>query len=702
MFDVCRIGRQGARPGRRSQLVRHALLPCLAVATLQVAGCVAPLPCAQHSDCGAFAECLAGSCVPSDSAAPGGEGEREVDGPRMASALVVVPGLLAAARPYSFTLPLALDVTDVELDEVGVDDCAVRLEGVDAAAASPLTLSLQCATLHLGTMEVPLVARGSAGDVEIALTVRLVPSDWHDLERAERELVTLDVVGLLDGAPVPTGAPVFLADDRLPEGALQQSPRLLAVNGDEVEELAWEADGAGLWFALPASGRVWVYFAPIAAAPAPSLVARPWDAFTGVWHLENGADASDGDGADDLEGEATPSVGMVGGAAGFDGEGGLDTWLDLDPTQGALSAWVRLAPAGARTQQVAVGVGDDLAVGAFDPEGVALYTDDSEQACAYVGAGLDEPGALLSSSGPAALADGGWHHVAVRWQNSARDLWVDGVLARHTDGVVPTQYRFEALSVGGSLDFSEPWLGDVDEVRLSGQALPASWFQAEHASVTGLVTDRGRPFVQGLRPDLLVQSATATRVAEALPPISVVPHLERGVLVSFVAARGEPATGASLESVTLSPLAPAAQGSGLSLAALSYEGALDGSPLQVDHAGAAPDQVVVATLAFPGGTERGLAGIDLAAAPIVAAAPRLALEAAAPTAGAAWILVAVASSEGVLRCDACGRHVVGPVSAGDGLVLDVFAGEREPTAHTLEPVTAAGDDAAVVVVRVGP
>mgnify|MGYP000132212434 CR=1 FL=1 len=42
------------------------------------------------------------------------------------------------------------------------------------------------------------------------------------------------------------------------------------------------------------------------------------------------------------------------------------------------------------------------------------------------------------------------------------------------------------------------------------------------------------------------------------------------------------------------------------------------------------------------------------------------------------IVVAVASSGGVVRCDACGRHVVGPVSAGDGLVLD------EAGRHVLE------------------
>ena len=54
----------------------------------------------------------------------------------------------------------------------------------------------------------------------------------------------------------------------------------------------------------------------------------------------------------------------------------------------------------------------------------------------------------------------------------------------------------------------------------------------------------------------------------------------------------------------------AAEGSDLSLTALSYEGGLDGAPLSVTHAGAVPAQTVIGTVAFPGGTERGLARYD--------------------------------------------------------------------------------------------
>lgn len=615
---------------------------------------------------------------------------------------MLVPGLRALTTPFAFHLPVALSAEELSVAETAVEDCELSVDAIDDAAAEPLTLALRCEHLHLGELQVPLRAESATEEVDIELTLRLVPSDWHDLQRGERELVTVDSAGLLDGAPVPAGAPVFLAADRLPAGALDEEPRLLAEEDGVLGDLPFERDGDGLWFSLPATSRLWVYFAPVATTE-PRLAEPPWSKFQGVWHLEDTDAATSTDGSSDLSGVATPTAGVVGGAASFDGAGSLVAPLDADPTAGALSAWVQLGLDEELPRRVAVGAGAAEASGAFDPEAASLYTDTDERVCSWSGSGQGQAGVQqVPGSSSGTLADEGWHHVALRWEGGTRELLIDGVVRTSQSSALPAGFRFERLSVGSALGGGERWLGAVDEVRFSNLALPASWFRVEHASVTGLTTDGGRPFVHGLRPDLLVQSATATRVASSLPALDVVPTMERGVLVGFVAAVGAPATGAALGAVQLSPLAPAAEGESLSLAALSYEGALDGSLLQVTHAATAPDQVVAATLAFPGGTERGLAGIDLAAAPIVAAAPQLTLAPASPTAGAAWILVAVASAQGVSACDACGRHVVGPVSGGGGLVLDVFAGEREPEAHTLEPVTAAGDEAAVVVVRVGP
>ena len=702
MFVVCEIAGQGGITGRQSNQVRNALLSLLAAvaAALPGAGCLRLQPCERNKDCGAAASCLAGSCIPLDVAAADGEGEQ--DSPVAMDALVVLPGLDAVAG-RSFTLPLALDPTDLAIEDVSVDDCVVALDSVDAGAAEPVALTLSCVTLHLGDIDVALAIRSAAAEVAVALTLRLVPSDWHDLTRAERELVTVDVTGLLDGAAVPEGAPVFLAADRLPDGALAADPRLIAVEGGAARDVPFELDGHGLWFSLPSSARVWVYFGPVTGAPASLVGATPWQAFEGVWHLDDGADASIGDGRDDLIGEALPALGVIGGSAGFAGGGGLATTLLTDAGSGALSAWVKLAAVDTRSRQVAVGVGDDEAQGAFDPEGGSLYTDNVEQACAFIGSGDGGANTQQCSSGsPATLADDGWHHVAMRWSGATRELVVDGDARLGSNGTQPTGYDQEVLSIGAALDGNDPWVGAIDEVRFSSTPLPASWFRVEHASVTGLVTDAGRPFVQGLRPDLVVDSATVTAVGDELPAAGVVPALARGVLVTFVAARGVPASGAAFNAVSLSPLAPAAEGEGLSLTALSYEGALDASPLLVTHAGPAPHQAVIATVAFSGGSERGLAGVDLAAAPVVTTAPQLALAAAAPTSGAAWILVAVASRDGVVRCDACGRRVLGPIDGGEGLVLDVFAGEREPSAHVLLPITGQDDDAAVVVVRVGP
>ncbi|MBI1948876.1 MAG: LamG domain-containing protein [Deltaproteobacteria bacterium] len=680
--------------------MKNALVP-LTVLTAALAGaaCSRLAPCSADADCGPAATCAAGSCVPLEQGGPGGEGERD---PLLSfDALVVLPGIDALAG-RSFTLPLALDPAELAMETVGVDDCTVALTAVDAAATFPVSLVLTCTELRLGALVVPLSLTGASGDVEVSLTVRLVPSDWLDLERSERELISVDTNGLLHDPTVPAGAPVFLAADRIPTGALEAAPRLLTIEGGAPVDVAFEPDGDGLWFALPSSARVWLYYAPVTGDAGALLTAAPWQQFVGVWHLEDDADASIGDGADDLNGTATPTDGVIGGAAAFAANDGLAAAVAHAPDQGALSAWVKVAPVTARARQVAVGVGCELAEGAFDPESVALYTDAAEQACGFVGAGDDEAVTQqCSTEDPGALADGGWHHVAVRWLGTARELVVDGESATRT-GPIPSSYDLEVVAIGSAIDLGDPWIGDVDEVRFSTTALPASWFQVEHASVTGLTTDAGRPFVLGLRPDVQVDSEVVTSDGAPLAPVPVVPALSRGVLVAFVAARGAPADGARFDDVALSRLAPSAEGSDLSLTALSYEGSLDGAPLTVTHAGAVPPQAVVGTLAFPGGTERGLAGVNLAAEPVVVAGPRLALAAAPASAGAAWIVVAVASRQGVARCDACGRHMLGPIEGGAGLVLDVFAGEREPTAHVLEPIVAGDDAAAVVVVRVGP
>lgn len=703
MFVVCEIAERRAATGRQLSKVKNAAAPLLAlVAVLAGAGCSEPLPCTSDLDCGPASSCAAGACVPQVDRGELGEGEGERSGPLTHDALVVLRGIDALVG-RSFTLPLALDPTDLTMSPVGVDDCLVALVEVDAELAFPVMLSLQCAGLHLGALTMPLTLSGAAGDVEVALTVQLVPSDWLDLERSERELITVDVSGLLPNEAVPVGAPVFLAADRVPVGAIGGGARLLSVDGGAPVDVAFEVDGDGLWFALPASARLWLYYAPttgVAARPAPST---PWQGFAGVWHLEDDTDASTADGAHDLDGSATPTPGVVGGGAAFANGDGLATAISLSPERGAMSAWVKLPAGAAGEPQVAVGVGAEWAEGAFAPEGVTLYTDAAQQACGFVGAGYGEgPTLQCSTSNPAALADGGWHHVAVRWDGAARELVVDGVAHDHPSGTTPSEYQLDVLAIGSAIDLDNQWTGEVDEVRYAGSALAATWFQVEYASVRGLVTNAARPFVLGLRPDLVVDSEVIESQGEPLASAAVVPALSRGVLVTFVAARGAPAAAARFDEVALSRLAPSAEGTDLSLTALSYEGRLDGAPLSVTHTGAVPTQTVIGTVAFPGGTVHGLAGVNLAADPVVEVGPQLALAAAAPSATAAWMLVAVASRQGVSRCDACGHHVLGPVDGGNGLVLDVYAGEREPSAHLLAPVTAGDDAAAVVVVRVGP
>ncbi|MCC7070137.1 MAG: LamG domain-containing protein [Deltaproteobacteria bacterium] len=679
-------------------------MPLLVLAAALAGEACRPLPvCHSHADCAGSAQCIGGSCLSDDQAA--GEGEGEGDGGPSVDVQVVVRGV-DAGEGVRVALPLELDAANIALDPVGVHDCDVEVEEIALDASWPVTLWLQCARLHLGELTLPLSLSLDDEELAVSLRVRFVPSDWIDLQRTMRELITVDAAGALYGAPVPAGAPVFVPGDRLPSGALAASPRVLAEQGGVATDVPFEADGEGMWFALPASARVWLYYAPTTGAAPLTETATPWSAFTGVWHLDNDAgavaDAALDDGANDLAGQATPTAGAVGGAAHFDGGEGLFAELAHAPTSGAISAWMLLDGNTEDDYQAAVSVGSDLAEGAFDPEAVALYADYGEQACGHLGTGDGEDSTQRCSTvSPAAMSDGAWHHVAWRWQGAERELIVDGVGFDAT-GPAPSSFGLEVLSIGSAIDGDFPWVGAIDEVRMAKSALPTTWFMVEHASVADLTTSSGRPFVQGLRPDLVVDSEVVSSQGEPLPPLPVVPAMARGVLIAFVAARGAPASGAGFDDVTMARLAPSAVGSDLSLTALSWEGALDGAALSVTHEGQAPEQAVIGTVAFPGGTAGGHAGVELAMAPVVAEGPRLAMAAAGQSMPAAWILVAVASRRGVVRCDACGRHALGPIEGGAGLVLDVYVGEREPAAHVLEPVTMDDDPAAVVVVRVGP
>ncbi len=682
----------------------NALSLVLLAAALTGAGCRPVVVCRGDGDCAAPARCVQGSCLTDADLVSEGEGEG--DGVPGADALLVVRGV-DALDGERITLPLELVADDIEVDPVGVDDCTVELSDVTLDARAPVALRLACSRLHLGEVTFPLVLWHDGVELSVALTVRFVPSDWADVQRAMRELITVDVSAVVGGAPAPDGAPVFVGRERLPADVFGASPRLLAVDTAGAVEVPFQADGDGLWFALPASARVWLYYQPVTGAAERAPPPSPWSSFVGVWHLDNQgdplADAAPADGEHLLEGAATPTSGVVGGAAGFSGADGLFTELELSPTSGALSAWVLLDGSAEGDYQAAVSAGSFDAAGTFDPEAAALYASDVEQACGHLGAGHDVDSAQRCSTvSPAALSDGRWHHVAWSWQDGDHELVVDGTTFTKA-GEAPSSFALEVLAIGSAVDGDYGWIGAVDEVRVASSALPASWFKVEHASVVNAVTMNGRPFVEGLRPDVAVDSAVVTSSGAPWAPAPVVPSFARGVLVAFVAARGEPASGAGFDDVSMARLAPSAVGTDLSLTALSWEGALAGAPLAVTHDGPAPSHAVVGTIAFGGGTTATLGGgVGLAMEPVVAAGPQLALAAATPSAPAAWILVAVASRQGVARCDACGRRVLGPVEGGDGLVLDVFAGEREPTAHVLAPVVNGDDPAAVVVVRVGP
>ncbi len=155
-----------------------------------------------------------------------------------------------------------------------------------------------------------------------------------------------------------------------------------------------------------------------------------------------------------LLGDATWTMGMIGGAVVFDGDDEIETEFVLNPAVGpfCVMAWVQ-------------GGGEDQVMLKCDSRGKAWLATNA-QGCLLTELGIAgrSDSSLVS---PMSITDGVWHHVVLNWDGQIRELVVDGeICAQDSDTVTMEDLEEGCMALGVS------WQGLLDDIRIYGAAVP--------------------------------------------------------------------------------------------------------------------------------------------------------------------------------------------------------------------------------------
>lgn len=91
--------------------------------------------------------------------------------------------------------------------------------------------------------------------------------------------------------------------------------------------------------------------------------------------------------------------------------------------------------------------------------------------------------APVRSSGAAPLAAGAWKHLAVAVSSGAATVYVDGVEYSRVDATLPA--LDSASQIGSDFAGKNPFLGEIDELNISGVARGSSWIKFAAVSQSG-------------------------------------------------------------------------------------------------------------------------------------------------------------------------------------------------------------------------
>lgn len=163
------------------------------------------------------------------------------------------------------------------------------------------------------------------------------------------------------------------------------------------------------------------------------------------------------------------SAGQVGVGDSFDGTGSIELGASI-PTGNDVrttSVWVKPTDSSSRCMW-----GSGIA-------GVGQLWEMARYGGSLIWHGYGDGYDTISVSAP--VAQDVWSHCALSYDGTDVRVYVNGVLMGSRTPVAPldTTYDHNLLGSGG---FFSPWLGDLDEARLSSVARSAAWIAAEYAN----------------------------------------------------------------------------------------------------------------------------------------------------------------------------------------------------------------------------
>ena len=323
-------------------------------------------------------------------------------------------------------------------------------------------------------------------------------TDWWDPAWTHRRRLTLDTstfTGTVTDFPILVRIPAL-------DGVTVTGADLRFVSIDNTTLYPYDLDSfsqlgaSAIWvkMTIPAASvdaELWLYYGNTSAAPVTSSAAVFGGNHVSVHHLGSLLDATNnGHTASNSALASVPAMnlgGRIGAARTFDGS---DDYVQLANGDGPYdfttslyaSAWIRVA--------------------GFEDEYQAIITKgDSSWRLARadtgdgVGFGWTNGGNNGNLLGTTSVANGAWRHVAIVQTQTAKSVFVDGVLdatVNDTDQLDNNSYsvRFgmnEESQSGGA----RYWHGDLDEIRISATSRDAHWVFAEHRTTDPMFTTVG-------------------------------------------------------------------------------------------------------------------------------------------------------------------------------------------------------------------
>lgn len=252
----------------------------------------------------------------------------------------------------------------------------------------------------------------------------------------------------------------------------------------EMEEYNAATGQVIAWIGIPALSHsqdttIYMLYGNPAITSQQSNPAAVWDSnFVGVWHLPNGTTLATNDstsnGNNGVDEGATPTSGVVDGAASFNGSSYINIGnLGTFPAQGSIEFWMQPASLSSYPNPFSTNYNGDN-------NGIRFEEDSRGDFSVAIG---DAPytfngyGYMTGTMQP-----GSWYDVVLTWNTaeSTATGYIDGaqIFTTNSNSLWPSS--IPDLVIGSGYDNSRDWNGRIDEARISRTARSAGWIATEY------------------------------------------------------------------------------------------------------------------------------------------------------------------------------------------------------------------------------